>query len=164
MHPGAGSILRNKPIVLHHLDRSPVLQHRLKWGPCSPLDGLIWTLQHGATRFYLHLAPPPSVNLADQLGGLDTAALVPSPPGPLFASPGGTPGAAAGAYNKDATTQPPRQQPGLEETARKPPKRLVLSCSWEGEHGCLVFLQLPLATPDQVRPLQDGRRQSMHIC
>ena len=95
MRPGTGTILRDKSIILKRLDRSPFLQHRLRWKPCSPLDGLSRTLLHGTTTFRLHeltkLIPPPSDNLAVQLAAIDAGAVVPSCPGPHLTAPGGRP-------------------------------------------------------------------------
>ncbi|KAK9864436.1 hypothetical protein WJX84_005098 [Apatococcus fuscideae] len=138
-----------KTMLLMRLDSSPFLKDLLSWGPCSPMNGLSWSLQQGATSFDLRptgkLEPPLAVNLASQLAAINAVTLaanpIPAPSASIHATsermaraPGGAQGAGDSGHVADARV-PATGHSG------KVPKRDVLWCSWQGEHGHLVYLQ-----------------------
>ena len=124
------------------LEQSNNLKGQLKWGDCSPEDGLSWTLMQGTTYFDLQpqagLTIPRIINLSDQVSMIDA---FPPTPQPGSGIRSGHPEIASGKDVRRSETAMSKQLsvPGSSPVA-KAPKKDVLWCSWEAEHGHLVYL------------------------
>ncbi len=137
-HPGD-----RKSTKVMRLEQSNNLKGQLKWGDCSTEDGLSWNLMQGTTYFDLRpragLNIPRIINLSEQMSMIDAS---PPTPQPGSGKRSGHPENASGKDVSGSNTAMSKQSsvPGS-SLVTKAPKKDVLWCSWEAEHGHLVFLQ-----------------------
>lgn len=159
-------ILAGDPRGLQQIQskRSPVLQNQLTWGPCSPDDGLNWTLIHGATSIDLHpqgmLKPCASINLTKQMAETEASAKMPgsaakSKPGiakGFLLQPGhGVKTRRAAALQTKSSAKAVKQEAMAAIPVPLPSERDVLWCSFNATHGHVVFASPPATAHGQVR-------------